>query len=222
MACSGRQRRGREFLQHAPRVGHRIAIALRASSACAASGPRSRSPSWRICALAARKVRARFIFWNSSSGIGSPVSQWRANRSSASRSQHQFSMICEGSSTKSHATLVPARRADLHAAQAGGAAGGRTRGRWSPLRDASAAPACRRRAASGCRRSARGAAGTRVRRGPPVMQRIHPGAAALVFARIPVGIKSARGTCRSRRGRCNSGPADPTPARPSPRATRMP
>ena len=82
---------------------------VRRRSACAAPDRRSRSPSCRICALAARKVWARFIFWNRSSGIGAPVSQWRANRSSASRSQHQFSMICEGSSTKSQATLVPAR-----------------------------------------------------------------------------------------------------------------
>src|ERR1035438_1500905 len=42
-------------------------------------------PSCRIWALAARKVRARFIFWKSSSGTAAPVSQWRANRSSASR-----------------------------------------------------------------------------------------------------------------------------------------
>ena len=66
-------------------------------------------PSWRIIAFAARKVRARFIFSNSASGIGAPDSWWRANRSSAARSQHQFSMIWDGSSTKSHATLVPAR-----------------------------------------------------------------------------------------------------------------
>ena len=55
-----------------------------------------------------RNVRARFILANRSSGIVVPVCQWRANRSSDSRSQHQFSMICEGNSTKSHATLVPA------------------------------------------------------------------------------------------------------------------
>ena len=61
-----------------------------------------------------RSARARMRV-NSASGMRSPVCMWRANRSSASRSQHQFSMICEGSSTKSHATLVPARLRDLNA-----------------------------------------------------------------------------------------------------------
>ena len=35
--------------------------------------------------------------------------------------------------------------------------------------------------------------------GPPVMKRIHPGAAALVLARIPVGIKAAQQRRRPRR-----------------------
>ena len=66
-------------------------------------------PSCRICELAARNLRARRTSRRAHPGGGSPVSQWRANRSSASRSQHQFSMIWLGSSTKSQATLVPAR-----------------------------------------------------------------------------------------------------------------
>jgi len=65
--------------------------------------------SCRIWWLAPMNVRAAHIRWYRSSGIGSPVSKWRANRSSASFSQHQFSMICDGNSTQSRATLVPAR-----------------------------------------------------------------------------------------------------------------
>src|SRR6202008_2407245 len=65
--------------------------------------------SCRIWKCAAMKVRAATIFPYSSAGMGSPLSQWRANRSSASRSHVQFSMICEGSSTQSEGTCVPPR-----------------------------------------------------------------------------------------------------------------
>ena len=63
--------------------------------------------TWRIAAHADLKFLAAVILRKRASGIGAPVSKCRAKRSSPSRSQHQFSMICEGSSTKSHATLVP-------------------------------------------------------------------------------------------------------------------
>jgi hypothetical protein len=59
---------------------------------------------WRIAALADLKFLAAVIFRKSGSGMASPVSKCRAKRSSPSRSQHQFSMIWEGSSTKSQAT----------------------------------------------------------------------------------------------------------------------
>jgi len=43
-------------------------------------------------------------------GILSPVSMWRLSRSRGSGSQHQFSSIWLGASTKSRSTAVPAKR----------------------------------------------------------------------------------------------------------------
>ena len=61
-----------------------------------------------------RVGRAKGAGARSSSGtdpreLGRRSGSGARNKSSASRSQVQFSMICEGSSTKSQATLVPAR-----------------------------------------------------------------------------------------------------------------
>ena len=68
------------------------------------------NPSCRICALALRKLRARThlleqIVRESARRSGSAARTGPAARAPSV----QFSMICEGSSTKSHATLVPAR-----------------------------------------------------------------------------------------------------------------
>ena len=52
----------------------------------------SENASWRIIAVADRKFRAAIIFLKIPSGIRSPVSKCRANRSKLSRSQHQFSI----------------------------------------------------------------------------------------------------------------------------------
>ena len=54
------------------------------------------------------KVRAASTFFSSASGIGSPVRQWTAKRSSISGCSSQCSKSCEGNSTKSRETLVPA------------------------------------------------------------------------------------------------------------------
>eukprot|EP00965_Chrysotila_dentata_P039674 1318580-Pleurochrysis_carterae.AAC.4 len=56
-------------------------------------------------ALAVREAKSAL---SSSSGIGSPVSWCLLIRASASGFQHQFSSICEGASTKSRSTRVPA------------------------------------------------------------------------------------------------------------------
>ena len=53
------------------------------------------------------KVRAASTFSSSASGIGSPVSAWSAKRRSTSGRSSQCSKSCDGSSTKSRATLVP-------------------------------------------------------------------------------------------------------------------
>ncbi len=55
------------------------------------------------------KVLACSILSSSASGIGAPVWWWTANLFSTSGVRSQFSLSWEGNSTKSRATLVPAR-----------------------------------------------------------------------------------------------------------------
>ena len=105
----------------------------REKSACSA---RSTTPI--PIGASARWLRGSFRtlhFWNSSSGRRSPVCQWRAN-SQRLALQHQFSMIAKVT-TKSGRWCRP--DCALRPARAGDAAGVRIRGRWSRLRDASAA-----------------------------------------------------------------------------------
>ena len=221
MACSAGSGAGLNSCRTLARVGHRVAIALRRCSARAAAGRRSRSPAgasgrWRR----GRCARA------SSSGTGPRESarrsrQWRANRSSAWRSQHQFSMICEGSSTKSQATLVPAReristRLSRWCSRWPNSWKMVSTSRWvssaglpptGGVRLPQIKPEVRPEAVG------RRAAGD---------QRVHPGAAALVLARDTSRRRSRRATRRPRRGRCNSAPRGSHTGTPASSATRMP
>ena len=69
------------------------------------------SVSWRMLKIPWFALREARSALRSASGMGSPLAWWPLIRLSASGCQHQFSSICDGASTKSRSTRVPANMA---------------------------------------------------------------------------------------------------------------